>query len=224
MKAAARFVIILAMSTLADFLKAYRVYIAMFILNLAIVAGVIYLLRREPARPVVVTVPPTRAARAETSAAPIHVNVSGAVNAPGAIQLANGALMAEALQRAGVQADADLSKLDLMRPLRDGDKILVPTQNARSPASASAPAPPTAARAATVNNAPATPAASARLNLNTATLAELDALPDIGPALAQRILDYRSAHGGFKSVEELQEIKGIGAMLYDKLKALVTVQ
>lgn len=224
MKAAARFVIILAMSTLADFLKAYRVYIAMFILNLAIVAGVIYLLRREPARPVVVTVPPTRAARAETPAALIHVNVSGAVNAPGAIQLANGALMAEALQRAGVQADADLSKLDLMRPLRDGDKILVPTQNARSPASASAPAPPTAARAATVNNAPATPAASARLNLNTATLAELDALPDIGPALAQRILDYRSAHGGFKSVEELQEIKGIGAMLYDKLKALVTVQ
>lgn len=212
------------MSTLADFLKAYRVYIAMFILNLAIVAGVIYLLRREPARPVVVTVPPTRAARAETPAALIHVNVSGAVNAPGAIQLANGALMAEALQRAGVQADADLSKLDLMRPLRDGDKILVPTQNARSPASASAPAPPTAARAATVNNAPATPAASARLNLNTATLAELDALPDIGPALAQRILDYRSAHGGFKSVEELQEIKGIGAMLYDKLKALVTVQ
>jgi competence protein ComEA len=196
----------------------------MFVLNLAIVAGVIYLLRREPARPVVVTAPPTRAARVETSGARIVVTVSGAVKNPGAVELPSGALLAEALQQAGVQADADLSKLDLTRPLRDGDKIIVPTKSATRVANETAAAPPTAARVSTVNTTSATAAPHTKLNLNTATLAELDALPGIGTALAQRILDYRAQKGGFKTVEELKAVKGIGEKLFDDIKELITVQ
>lgn len=66
-------------------------------------------------------------------------------------------------------------------------------------------------------------AAAAALNLNAATKDELIALPGIGPAKAQAILDYRSANGGFKSVEELKDVKGIGAKRFEKLKAELTV-
>jgi competence protein ComEA len=66
-------------------------------------------------------------------------------------------------------------------------------------------------------------AAFAALNLNTATKEELIALPGIGPAKAQAILDYRAAHGAFKSVEELKDVKGIGAKRFEKLKPELTV-
>ena len=65
--------------------------------------------------------------------------------------------------------------------------------------------------------------ACAAVNLNTATKEELIALPGIGPAKAQAILDYRAVHGGFKSVEELKDVKGIGAKRFEKLKAELTV-
>ncbi|MCG3142208.1 MAG: ComE operon protein 1 [Anaerolineae bacterium] len=212
------------MSLFPEPLKAYRVYVLMFVLNLAVVAGVIYLLRREPARPVVVTMPPTRVARAETSAARISVTVSGAVNEPGAVQLARGALLAEALQRAGVKPEADLSKLDLTRPLKDGDKIAVPTKSASEPVTQNVTASPTAARVSTVSVMPPAETPRAKLNLNTATLAELDALPGVGETLAQRILDYRQQNGAFKTIEDLKNVKGIGDKLFDDLKELVTVQ
>jgi competence protein ComEA len=67
------------------------------------------------------------------------------------------------------------------------------------------------------------PAVLAAVNLNTATLDELVALPGIGPAKAQAIVDYRVKHGGFKSVEELKDVKGIGAKRFEKLKAELTV-
>lgn len=209
------------MPTVPDSLKPYRLYLAMLVLSLAVVGGVLYLSSRAPARPLVVSVPPTRAAKQNETPARIIVSVNGAVQTPGAVALESGALLAHALQAARVQADADVSKLDLTRALQDGDKIFVPS-NASAVAVENPK--PTVTQNARVSAVATVPSANAKLNLNTATLQELDALPGIGPALAQRILDYRAQNGSFKNIEELQEVKGIGETLFNEIKELVTVQ
>ncbi|MCI0478893.1 MAG: helix-hairpin-helix domain-containing protein [Anaerolineales bacterium] len=213
------------MPIVPDSLKPYRLYIAMFLLNLAVVVGVIALLYREPPRPVVVSSPPTRVpTNVSKITTRIHVTVSGAVNQPGAIELDGDARLADALQKASVKPEADLSKLNLTLALKDGDKIHVPARATdAAPTKNIAPAPTNPALPTSSASNAATPAAQTKLNLNTATLEELDALPGIGPALAQRILDYRNEHGGFKSVEELKEVRGIGDTLFGELKDLVTV-
>lgn len=194
----------------------------MFVLNLAIVIGIIYLLRRDEPRQVVVTQLPTRPATqaAQKSITQITVSISGAVDQPGTLKLDSDARLADALQKAGVQVQADLSKLNLTLALHDGDKIVVPSRATSVPAAnnLSAPTP----TVVVTNSAPST--ASAKINLNTATLEELDTLPGIGPALAQRILDYRAQHGSFKDIAELKEIKGIGDALFDEIKEKVTAQ
>jgi competence protein ComEA len=186
-------------------LKPYRLYIAMFLVNLAVVLGVIYLLRRPEPRAVTVTLPTPPPAPAS-----IRVAVTGAVRRPGSLELAAPARLADALQAAVLAPDADLSQLDLTAPLHPGDTIHVPARATNAPPAdtlgiAGAPAP-------------------GKLNLNTATLAELDALPGIGPALAQRILALRAEKGRFTSIEQLIEVNGIGDTLFQDLKPLVTVE
>lgn len=208
------------MSLSPDPLKPYRNYLFMFLLNLAIVAGIIYLLRREEPREIIVTQLPTRSATqaAQKAITAISVTVNGAVNQPGTFKLNSDARLADALERAGgVKPEADLSKLDLTRLLKDGDKIVVPTR------ATSVPSPNALAPATAIKNSPP-PTAAEKINLNTATLEQLDSLPGIGPALAQRILDYRAQHSSFKSVEELKEVKGIGDALFDEIKDQVTLQ
>lgn len=213
------------MSVLPDPLKPYRNYLLMFLLNLAVVAGILYLLRRETPRELIVSQLPTRAPTpvAQKQIVPIQVSVSGAVNQPGTYELGSDARLADALDKAGgVKPEADLSKLPLTRALKDGDKIQVParainvpTANPIAPTLSTPPSPPPAS---------APTAAAHKINLNTATLEQLDALPGIGPALAQRILDYRNEKGSFKSVEELKEVRGIGDVLYKEIQDLVTVE
>lgn len=199
----------------------YRPYILMFVLNLAIVAGILYLLRRETLRPIVVTQPSPRAGSTAASpqVAQISVVVTGAVKRPGTLNLDSTARLADALQNAGgVRPEADLSQMDLTQALHQGDQITVPFRSSPAPA---------------INNlVSATPAAgtadppvaSGKVNLNTATLEQLEALPGIGPALAQRILDYRSAYGDFERIEQLKEVRGIGDAIYGELQNLVTVE
>jgi competence protein ComEA len=212
-----------------DLLKQYRLYIAMFLLNLAIVVGVIYLLRREPPRTVVVTQLPTRAGTTVTKKSPalITVSVSGAVNQPGVIQLGADARLADAIQKAGIKPEADLSKLNLTLVLHQGDQISIPARAPSSPPAPSANSLVSSTASPTSQNTPSQPTLSpqnAKINLNTASLAELDTLPGIGPALAQRIIDYRSENGGFKSVEEIKEVRGIGDILFDEIKDHVIIE
>jgi competence protein ComEA len=144
--------------------------------------------------------------------------VRGAVNKPGVYALPPGSRVQDALNAAGgTQTLADLSMLNLARKVADGEQLLIPTRP---------PSTPTAARIAadTPTSAPQTTPTGARLiNLNTATLADLDTLPGIGPTLAQRILDYRAQYGSFKTTADIKKVRGIGDTLFEQIKDLITV-
>ena len=147
----------------------------------------------------------------------VTVHVAGAVRRPGVYRLAPGARVDDALRRAGgPRGRADLAAVNLAAKLEDGRQVLVPERASAAPAH-TAPA-----GAASAGGASAA-AGGAPINLNTATLEQLDTLDGIGPGLAQRILDYREQHGGFTRVEELGEVPGIGAKRLATLTPLVTV-
>jgi competence protein ComEA len=145
----------------------------------------------------------------------VTVHVAGAVRRPGVYRLDEGARVDDALRRAGGAARrADLTAVNLAARLEDGRQVLVPERAAVAAGRA-----PGAAAAAAAAGA----AAAAPVNLNTATLEQLDGLDGVGPGIAQRILDYREQHGGFRSVQELGEVPGIGDKRLATLTPLVTV-
>ncbi len=139
-----------------------------------------------------------------TAVAQIVVDVAGAVRRPGLYHLATGTRIADAVAAAGgATAKADVTLVNLAAPLADGEQVLVPARGAAGSAAAGTPS-------------PTTP-----LDLNTASAEQLDALPGVGPATAQKIIDYRQAHGPFRSVDELEAVPGIGPSKLAQLKGLV---
>ena len=146
--------------------------------------------------------------------AEVVVAVAGKVRKPGLVRLATGARVADALTAAGgSDPGVDVAMLNLARKVVDGELILVGVTPSPGQPVATGPAP------AVPGGAPA----GGPVNLNTATLADLDGLPGVGPVLAQRILDARDAQGGFKSVGDLRKVNGIGDARFEQLKDLVTV-
>jgi competence protein ComEA len=144
----------------------------------------------------------------------VVVHVAGAVTTPGVVELARGARVIDAIEAAGGGLpNADLDRLNLAAKVVDGERVLV--QHVGDPP---APAEPAATVDGTSGAAPVGP-----LNLNTATQAQLELLPGIGPALAQAILAERAKKGGFRSVNELREVHGIGERRFADLAPLVTV-
>ena len=145
---------------------------------------------------------PSQALVAEPAAAApkLVVHVAGAVRRPGLYRLVEGKRVADAVARAGgATAPADTAAINLAAPLADGMQVLVPRRVAGGGGKA----------------------AGGRVSLNSATAAELDALPGIGPVTAQKILDYRAEHGGFRSVEDLDAIPGIGPARVEQLRDVV---
>jgi competence protein ComEA len=144
----------------------------------------------------------------------LMVAVAGAVGKPGVYRLPPDARLANVVDVAGgLTADADLSALNLARRVTDGDKIVIPSL---------APAGPTAIANQETTAEPAETGGAA-LDLNAASAEELDALPGIGPVLAQRIVDDRTQNGPFATVDDLARVQGISPRMVETLRPLVTV-
>lgn len=157
--------------------------------------------------PAVPAVAPVRVAKSPVAAAVLVVDVAGAVRRPGLYRLHEGERIADAIAAAGgATAKAVVDLVNLAAPLADGEQVVVP----RGAGGATAASPPAA------GGSPASP-----LDLNTATVEQLDALPGVGPSTAQKIVDYRQAHGPFRSVDELDGVSGIGPAKLAELKGLV---
>ena len=149
--------------------------------------------------------------------ASLKVQVAGAVARPGVYAFRDGDRVEEALKAAGGPLpDADLSRVNQAQRLRDEGYILVPRLNETPVAGAVAPA----AGAQT----PASPAASGKVNINTASVAQLDTLPGIGATYSQRIVDYRSKNGPFQTTKELVDNKLVPQSTFDKIKDLIDVK
>lgn len=180
-------------------------------LVVALVVGFLVWRSRPRAEPVAAS-PGTAtpmAAPESPSVAGIVVSVLGRVHRPGLVRLPHGARVADAIEAAGgVLPGTELGYLNLARKVVDGELLAVGVS------------PPPAAPGA----GGAVPAAPGGLvNLNTATVAELDTLPGVGPVLAQRIVDHRTRTGGFRTIEELRKVEGVGDARFEQLKDLVTV-
>jgi competence protein ComEA len=161
---------------------------------------------------------PLEPARSERqSRAVVVIHVVGAVHRPGLYRLREGMRVADAVARAGgATRGADLAGLNLAAPLVDGTQILVPRRIEAAGSAAGA----GGTTGAASGGSTATPAR--KVSLSSATAEELDALPGVGPVTAQKILDYRAAHGPFASVDDLDEVPGIGPTRIEQLRDLVT--
>ncbi|MFB6552323.1 helix-hairpin-helix domain-containing protein [Streptomyces sp. NPDC056405] len=151
-----------------------------------------------------------------TIGAEIVVDVGGKVRKPGIHRLPAGSRVADALRAAGgVRSGTKTDGLNRARFLVDGEQVIV---GASAPVAAAGPG-------GTAPGGPGAPAAGAApaapVPLNTATADQLDTLPGVGPVLAQHIIDYRTQHGGFRSVDELREVTGIGERRFADLRNLV---
>jgi competence protein ComEA len=143
----------------------------------------------------------------ENDAVPLIVNVAGKVNNPGVYQLPQGSRVVDAIEAAGMQLKGvDISDINLARVLVDGEQILVGGLKVYKGKAV--------AKKITTDNP---------LDINRATLAQLDTLPGIGPVTAQRIIAYRSKVGRINSVDELKKISGLGGMKFEEIKPLLRI-
>ncbi|HPH97944.1 MAG TPA: ComEA family DNA-binding protein [Anaerolineaceae bacterium] len=169
-------------------------------------AGVVAVAISPPrGQPIMLTPPP--------SPAPLMVHVTGAVENPGVYALPAGSRLQDAINAAGgLLPGAKADQLNLASPVKDGERVFVPVPAATLPA-----------RSVQIWDTPA-PTLAGVLNINTATVEELDGLPGIGPSKAEAIIQYRQQNGLFTDIEQLKNVPGIGESIFSQIKDRVTVQ
>ncbi|MGQ9541696.1 MAG: helix-hairpin-helix domain-containing protein [Armatimonadota bacterium] len=185
------------------------------------------LLTEASSQPPVTPEPPPSAAApsaSSTESAEIVVHVAGAVKKPGVVKIPRGSRVDDAVRAAGgfgSQADPDSINLALL--LEDGKQVYVPRKGELVEVEG---------RVGVVSPAPSSAGKSARqgeqlvgkINLNTATAEQLESLPGIGPVTARAIIEYRKQNGGFRSIEELLEVHGIGEKRLEQIRPFVVVR
>ena len=204
---------------MAEWLERYRGVFTLALLAALAVGGVLWWERLPPARPLAIATPTEQASERQRW---ITVDVGGAVAHPGIYTLSEGSRVADAIAAAGGETpDADLTRVNRALKLRDEQQLRVP----RLP-----PGTPLAAQPTASGTSPA-PAGPEReqppgepLDINAASLDQLDKLPGIGPVTAQRIVAYREQHGPFTNIAQLKEAKLVNSATYEKLKDLIVVQ
>jgi len=187
-------------------------------------SGIVYLASRPPRGNAIQLLPPPTQSL-------LVVQVSGAVVNPGVYELPAGSRVRDAIQAAGgFTSEAYQIGVNQAALLEDGKSIIIqanpPTQ--RSPSTPELTARienpiPTTAASLPDSDLPASTATYGLININTATLEELDRLPGIGPVIAQRIIDFRTSDGPFVQVEDIMNVKGIGQVTFEKIRGLITV-
>lgn len=149
----------------------------------------------------------------------VQVHIAGAVQSPGLYSLDSSLRWGEAIDKAGgATAEAELNKINLAQSLVDGSQIYVPKQGETS-------LPPQESSAVKSNkdSEKTSPKSSSTLiNINTATASELEELPRVGPKLAEKIIEYRETQGSFKSLDDLDNVPGIGPTMLENISSLVT--
>ena len=159
-----------------------------------------------------------------TTSGSVVVHVTGAVSRPGVVTLPPGSRVTDAINAVGgASAEADTQQLNLARVLTDGEQIRVPRIGEVLPDPAPQPGGDAASGARTAPGKSGDGGASGTVNINTASASELEKLPGIGPALAQRIVEYRDSHGPFASVDSLTDVPGIGKAKLEGLREQATV-
>jgi competence protein ComEA len=172
-------------------------------------AGLLYLVTRPPRGEAIILLPPP-------TPAPIVVQVAGAVLNPKVCSLPSGSRVQDAIACAGgFSQDANQVFLNLAALMKDGERVIVPTL---SPSRFS-----TITGSSPVTETVLSPTPVRPININTASQSDFESLPGIGPVLAARIIAYRDAHGPFKTVDELQNVPGIGLVVFARLKNDITV-
>jgi competence protein ComEA len=153
----------------------------------------------------------------------IFIHVVGAVVSPGLYSVhANGRVIDAVMAAGGLSLVADACAVNLARPITDGEQVVIPATLDGSPGDESR-CPATESAASVAPAGSASGIASGLVSLATATVAQLDTLPGIGPALAQRIIDWREATGGFTAVDQLGEVSGIGDKVLANIRDKVTL-
>jgi competence protein ComEA len=195
-----------------------RVLLGALLLALVLVVGARFVVRAGsaagPAAPPIVGSAEAGegAGTPPAATAKLVVYVVGAVRRPGVYRLAEGTRVEDAVSRAGgTTPKADLIGVNLAAPLADGEQVLVP---ARLPAAVAA------AEGVGVSGGGGS-ARAGPVQLSVATVEQLDTLPGIGPVTAQKIVDYRTAHGAFRSADALDDVPGIGPTRVEQLRGLV---
>jgi competence protein ComEA len=172
-----------------------------------LIAGLILLVSGSPHGTAVTLLPPP-------TPGPILVHVAGAVAGPGVYTLPAGSRVQDAVQAAGgLLPQADPNNINMAAFVQDGDQVIIPTL----------PPTPLPESQATPGTDTRAPGMIVLININTATQTELESLPEIGPAIAQKIIEYRQKNGPFKKIEDIMKVPGIGEKIFEAIKQLITV-